>query len=94
MNITQEIIELQKQIDFLKKKQELSKFWPELYIGQLFTHHTNNPDYSVIIFNINTKWGYMYSDGSGMFFNSKQELEKHLSDNDFVYYCGRTNFIG
>lgn len=86
MNIEQEITKLQEQIDSLKKKQK-EKDKVEVCAGQLFID-TKNCGYKVIIFNIDSIWGYLYDDGSGKTFLSKESLEKHLSYdyNGFVFY--------
>ena len=95
MNIQNEIEQLEKQIANLKVKQkqeeeiERSKY---RYLKHGDMYFNSNVDCKALIWNIGSKWGYVYYDGSGEIYDSKDKLEDALKNEKFTYVTDKARF--
>ena len=96
MNIDYEIEQLEKQIESLKQKKEKDKLeknrkdsLKKLTYGQLFIRD-NCDSYIALVFTYTIdhaeKWGYVFDDGSGECFTSKESLIEYFTKNNFSFY--------
>ena len=92
MNIQNEIEQLEKQINSLKKKQQENNARRRI-VNHGDVYHNHNVDYKVIVVCLDcNKWGYTFSDGTGKLFDSKIQLEDCLAQAKFSYLGTKINF--
>ena len=107
MNIEKEINALQAQIEILKEKQkqekadsERRKKFSRITYGQLYIRD-NDPRFIAIIIEVGAskngvwekdRWGFVYDDGTGEAFDSKNEMRQFLINNNFAYYGKNKSF--
>lgn len=95
MNIQNEIEQLEKQIESLKKKQEEDRAKRRIVeMGDVYHNSNTNSKMIVVCLNRygNIMWGYIFNDGSGKLFPSKIELEDCLAQDKFKYLTNKLYF--
>ena len=95
MNIQNEIEQLEKQIESLKKKQEEDRAKRRIVeMGDVYRNSNTNSKVIVVCLHKcgYSIWGYTFNDGSGKLFQSKIELEDCLAQDKFKYLTNKFHF--